>query len=336
MSQDIYVVIEHLRGQVADISYIMLAAARTLARETGGEVVGVLLGHNAQGLAVDLAADRVLYLDHPSLAEFTSDAYQKVLTSLIVDYAPRAVLFGSTSIGADIASVLSARLDLPLANLCRSFDEGGRFVSQICGGKIMAEGELPGPTALVTMLPGDYAVEDGKSTQSAEVTSIAATGLEDLRVTLSAYIEPEAADVDISRESILISVGRGVQTEDNIELVEELAELLGGVVCASRPVVDQGWLPTSRMVGKSGQSVKPKLYLAMGISGAPEHVEGIAECEMVIAINTDPGAPIFDVAQYGAEVDMLDLTEVLIEQLEEVMWWIRRCRTRRYSQSLSC
>jgi electron transfer flavoprotein alpha subunit len=319
MSQDIYVVIEHLQGQVADISYMMLAAARALSRTTGGDVVGVLLGHDAQGLASNLAADRVLYLDHPTLAEFTSDAYQKALADLIGETTPRAVLFGSTSIGADIASVLSARLGLPLVNLCRSFDEEGKFVSQICGGKIMAEGVLPGPMALVTMLPGEYATEDGQSAQSPDVTSIATSGLEDLRVTLLAYIEPEAADVDISRESILISVGRGVQTEDNVELVEELAELLGGVVCASRPVVDQGWLPTSRMVGKSGQRVKPKLYLAMGISGAPEHIEGITESEMVIAVNTDPDAPIFDVAQYGAEVDMLDLTEFLIDQLEEAI-----------------
>ena len=123
--------------------------------------------------------------------------------------------------------------------------------------------------------------------------------------------------MDISKEPILISVGRGVQTEDNIELAEELAEALGGAVCSSRPVVDQGWLPTSRMVGKSGQTVKAKLYLAMGISGAPEHVEAITDSELIVAINTDPTAPIFDVAQYGAQIDMLDLLETLIEQIEE-------------------
>jgi electron transfer flavoprotein alpha subunit len=318
MSQDIYVVIEHLRGQVADISYVMLAAARILTQGTGGEVVGVLLGHNGQELAGNLAADRVLYLDHPALAEFTSDAYQITLASLIEDKSPRAMLFGSTSIGADIASVLSARLALPLVGFCRSFDADGKYVSQICGGKIMVEGDLPEPTALVTMIPGDFKPEEGQSDQQPHLTSVAVPALEELRVRLVGYVEPEAGDVDISQESILISVGRGVQTEDNIELAEELAELLGGVVSASRPVVDQGWLPTSRMVGKSGKTVKPKLYLAMGISGAPEHVESITDSKMIIAINTDPDAPIFDIAQYGAEVDLLDLTEVLIEMLEEV------------------
>lgn len=317
MNQDIYVVVEHLRGQVADISYVMLAAARVLAQKSGGETVAVLLGHDARGLASDLAADRVLYMNHPALAEFTSDAYQKALAAIIEENEPRAVLLGDTSIGAGVASVLSARLGLPMVSSCQSFSADGQFLSQICGGKIMAEGDLPEPTALVTMVPGGFKPEEGQSADAPEVTEVAAPALEDLRVKLARYIEPEVGDVDISKEPILIAVGRGIQTQDNIELAEELAEAMGGVVCSSRPVVDQGWLPTSRMVGKSGQSVKPKLYLALGISGAPEHVQAITDSELIIAINTDPAAPIFDVAQYGAEVDMLDLMEVLIEQIEE-------------------
>jgi electron transfer flavoprotein alpha subunit len=279
--------------------------------------VGILLGHNAQILAKDLSADRVLYIDHPALADFTSDAYQKALAELIRDEKPRAVLFGNTSIGADVASVLSARLGLPLVSSCRSFDADGKFLSQICGGKIMVEGDLPEPTVLVTMIPGGCKPEEGQSVQPPEVTTVSAPTFEDLRVSLVSYIEPEAGDVDISTEPILISVGRGIQTEDNIELAEELAEALGGSVCASRPVVDQGWLPTSRLVGKSGLSVKPKLYMAIGISGAPEHVESITDSGMIIAINTDPTAPIFESANYGAEIDLFDLIEVLTENVEE-------------------
>ena len=318
MNKDIYVLIEHLQGQVADISYVMLAAARTVAQETGGEVVGILLGHNAQELANNLSVDRVDYLDHPALAEFTSDAYLKALTKIISEGEPRAVLFGNTSIGADIAGVISARLSLPLVSSCINFSADCKFISQICGGKIMTEGDLPGPTALVTMIPGGFKPEDGQSPQPSKIIPIIVKELDDLRVKLTKYIEPEAGDVDISTASVLISIGRGIQTEDNIELAEELADLLGGVVCSSRPIVDQGWLSTSRMVGKSGKKVKPDLYLALGISGAPEHIEGIADCETIIAINTDPTAPIFDIAQYGAEIDMLDLMEVLIEELEDV------------------
>lgn len=316
MNQDIYVVIEHLQGQVADISFVMLAAARTLSHGSGGQVVGILLGQNAQELANTLSADRVDYLDHPALAEFTSDAYLNALSKIISEGKPRAVLLGNTSMGADIASVLSVKLNLPLVNSCISFNADGIFTSQICGGKIMTEGTLPEPTALVTMIPGGFKSDEGQSAQPPDIALIAVDEIDELRVKLVNYIEPEAGDVDISAESILISVGRGIQTEDNIELAEELAGLLGGVVCSSRPIVDQGWLPTSRMVGKSGQKVKPNLYLAFGISGAPEHIEGIADCENIIAINTDPTAPIFDIAHYGAEIDLLDLLEVLIEEVE--------------------
>lgn len=320
MNSDIYVVVEHLRGQVADISYVMLAAGRALAQGTGGSVAAVLLGHNAQELASDLDADRRLYVDHPALADFTPGAYQQVLAHLIDADTPRAVLFGDTSIGAEVAGVLSARLGLPLVSHCRAVDVANgalTFTSQICGGKIMAEGELPGPTALVTMVPGGFKPEQGKSTQQLPLDELPCPDLGELRITLREYQEPEVGDVDITRESILIAVGRGIEREDNLELAEELAEALGGAVCASRPVVDQGWLPVSRMVGKSGQAVKPTVYLALGISGAPEHVEGLSDSEMIIAVNTDPNAPIFDVAKYGADVDLLDLLPVLTEQVRQ-------------------
>ena len=317
MGQDIYVVIEHLQGRVADISYVMLAVARQLAQSTGGNVAAVLLGHNAKGLAENFAADQVLYLDHPALADFTPDAYQKTLADLIGKNQPRAVLFGSTSIGADLASVLSIRLDLPLVSSCRSFTKDGKFISQICGGKIMAEGELPLPTALVTMIPGGYKVEQGQSTQPPAVTEVEVQTLEALRVTLAKYIEPEAGDVDIAKEPLLISVGRGIQNKDNIALAEDLAKTLGGVVTGSRPVIDQGWLASSRLVGKSGKHVKPKIYLTLGISGAPEHVEAITDSETIIAINTDPAAPIFNFAKYGVEMDMFDLIEALTEKVKE-------------------
>ncbi len=317
MNQDIYVVIEHLRGQAADISHIMLAGARALAQKTGGEVVAVLLGHNAQSLADNVAADKVLYVDHPALAEFTSDAYQKALAGLIAGKEPRAVLFASSSIGTDVASVLSARLKLPLISSCQSFSADGRPICQICGGKIMAESDLPDTTTLLTMTPGGYKPEEGQSDKAPDVIKMEAPSLDNLRVTLKQYIEPEAGDVDISKEPIIVSVGRGIQNQDNIEIAEELARALGGVVAASRPVVDQGWMPTSRLVGKSGKKVKPKIYLALGISGAPEHVEGMGESEVIIAINTDTNAPIFNVAKYGTTVDLFDLVPALTEKLRE-------------------
>lgn len=323
MSKEIYVVIEHLRGEVADISYVMLAAARVLAGGTGGEVVALLAGHDAKGLAADLAADRVLYVDHGELADFNPEAYVQVIAALVGEGAPRAVLFGETSIGADVAGRLSARLGLPLVSRChgvRAGDGAPGFVSQICGGRIMAEGDLPGPTVLVTMVPGGFKPDDarrGRGDAPPAVEHVAAPPLEGLRTRLKGYIEPDTGDVDISAEPVLVSIGRGVQNRDDIELVEELVDALGGVLCASRPVVDQGWLPTTRLVGRSGRSVKPKLYLALGLSGAPEHVEAITGSEVIIAVNIDPAAPIFDLARYGAELDMFDLLPALTEKVQE-------------------
>jgi electron transfer flavoprotein alpha subunit len=317
MSQSLFVVIEHLRGQVTEISYVMLAAAHQLAQSAGGNVVAVLLGHNAQGLASTLAADSVLYMDDAALAEFTSDAYQVALTALINEQSPRAVLFGHSSLGMDVASGLSAKLNIPVISSCRSFTAEGKFVCQVCGGKIMAEGDIPSPTALITMVPGGYKSELGRSTQAPPVTPVAAPAIDGLRVSLKNYIEPEAGDVDIAKEAVLVSVGRGIQTKDNIELANELASALGAAVSASRPVVDQGWLPTSRLVGKSGKRVKPKIYLALGISGAPEHVEGMSDSQVIIAINTDPNAPIFNVAKFGSTIDMFDLVPVLTEKVKQ-------------------
>lgn len=319
MNSDIFVVIEHLRGQVMDISHVMLAAARTLAHATGGKVIAVLLGHDVESLARDLAADRVLYIEHAAFADFSSDAYQRTLEGVIQEHAPRAVLFGDTTIGGDVAAWLSAHLALPLVNACRTFRADGgalKFVSQICGGKMMAEGDLPAPTALVLMVPGGFKPERGRAAHAPELVRVNAPALDDLRVVVKEYIEPAVGDVDVSKEQVLVAIGRGIQNQDNVELAEELAKALGGVVAASRPVIDQGWLAPTRLVGKSGKAVKPKLYLALGISGAPEHTEAIGDSEMIVAINTDPAAPIFDLAKFGAQLDMLDLMPVLTEKVQ--------------------
>jgi electron transfer flavoprotein alpha subunit len=291
-----------------------------LADQSGGAVVAILLGHDDSDLSGDLGADRVLYVDDPELADFNPEHYAATLSELIRTGPPRALLLGDTSMGAEVAGVLSARFGLPLVSRCREVKVGGDklgFVSQICGGKILVEGDLAEPTVLVTMVPGGYSPDLGKATTPPEVTTVDAAVSVSGRVTFTGYIEPEPGDIDIANIPILIAVGRGIANQDNVELAEELARTLDGAVCASRPVVDQGWLPTTRMVGKSGKRVKPDVYLALGISGAPEHVEGMNDSKLTIAINTDQGAPIFDVADYGTDVDVLDLLPVLIEKLQE-------------------
>ena len=316
MTQDIFLLIEHIQGQVSDISYIMAAAARELAQHEGGSVIGILFGSSAEGLKDSLAVDKVIYCDHPALAEFTSDAYQRTLISLLEDYSPRAILFGNTTLGADVSSSLAAHLKFPIINSCLKISDSGSIISQICGGKIMVDTQLADVTTLISVNPGGYKPEEGQSSSSPETITFSPPDLENLKVQLTQYIEPEAGDVDISQEKILIAIGRGIQTEDNIELADELAKLLGGAVCASRPVIDQGWLSSSRLVGRAGKKVKPDLYLCLGISGATEHIEAITDSKTIIAVNSDPDAPIFDIAQYGIEVDLFDFIDPLLEQIE--------------------
>lgn len=318
MSRDIYVVVEHREGLVEDISFVGLAAARAMAEGIGGEVVAVVLGDGR--LIEGLAADRAIVVEDPGLSEYNPEAYVAALEAILADDLPRALLAGDTSVGAEVAGLLSARLDLPLVNRCvgvRAEGEALGFTAQICGGKILVDGLLPEPTVLVTVVPGGFAVEEGKSETAPSAQTGPRPTLDELRVRVRGHIEPDVGDVDISRESVLIGVGRGIQQEDTVELADELAGALGGAVCASRPVVDQGWLPTSRLVGKSGRRVKPSVYLALGISGAPEHVEGMADSDLIVAVNTDPTAPIYDVAQYGIEMDINDLLPTLLERVQE-------------------
>ena len=318
MNDEIFVVIDHIRGQIADISYVMLAAAHELARLENSSVSAVFLGQDIQALAKTLPVERVLFLEHPALADFTPDAYLQVTSLLVQEHGPRAVLFGHTSIGMDIASGLSARLGLPLISSVHHFTPEGKFVSHVCGGKIVAEGSLPRTfTTLITMLPGGYKIEPGHASTPPLITSLSSQAPLVSRVSIKRYIEPDSSDTDITKEALLIAVGRGIQNKDNIVLAEELAEALGGVICASRPVVDQNWLPTTRLVGKSGFTVKPKMYLTLGISGAPEHTEAITGSDVIIAINTDPAAPIFNLAKYGTTCDLFDLVPVLTEKVLE-------------------
>jgi len=324
MSQDVWVVVETLRGEVMEISYALLAAGRVLADGLSGQLTALLLGRDAEGLASTLgAANRVVYVDHAALADFTPDAYRRTVAGVIKEPAPRAVLLGHTSMGMDVACGVSLDLGAPLVTACQTVrvkDGQPWYVSLICGGKIIAEGEMPGPTCVVTMIPGGYKPEAGRAPApgAPEVTKAPPpTALDDLRVDLKGYIEPAAGDVDITKVPLLVSVGRGIQQQENLRHAEALAAALGAPVSASRPIVDQGWLPTSRLVGKSGKTVKPKLYLALGISGAPEHAEGMRDAELIVAVNTDRKAPIFDIAHFGAAVDALELLPVLTEKIKQ-------------------
>ncbi len=318
MSNDILVITEHLDGKVADISYEMVGKAKELAAAWGGQAIAVLMGSGMAEQAATFASDATLYVDDPALAHFNPEAYARVVAALVEQKSPRLVMFGSTSAGMDLAAWLSAKTGAPCVAYVSDLQaEGDTLVatSQVYAGKMAAEAIPEGDTAIVTVLAGAFPADPGRGSTTPEQTAPPAS-LDGLRTRFVEMIMPEAGDIDITAEEKLVAVGRGIGGEDNIELAEELAEALGAALAASRPITDAGWLPKTRQVGKSGVTVKPKLYLMLGISGAPEHIEGMKDAELIIAINTDENAPIFDVAHYGTTEDLFDVAEAMLEILE--------------------
>lgn len=314
---DVFVVTEHLQGELTETSFELVAMARDVAGQMGGQVVAGVVGSEVADLAGQLGgADRIVVVDDPAFEHFSPDGHTVAFDSMIGDCA--VVLVPYTSMGMDVASALSASRGTPLVSFCTAVSAGSGLgaTCQLYAGKIEADVEVDGDKAIFAILAGSASADDGR-TGGAAAVEVADNPVTDLRTRCLGVTEPEAGDVDITAEDILVVVGRGIESEDNIAEAEELAEALGGAVAASRPIIDQGWLPKTRQVGKSGLTVKPKVYLTLGVSGAPEHVEGMKDAGTIIAINTDPQAPIFGVAHYGWEGDIFDIIPELIDALED-------------------
>jgi electron transfer flavoprotein alpha subunit len=258
----------------------------------------------------------VLYGDHPAFSAPLVDPQSEALAQLARERKPRAILVPLTNVTLGIGTLLAAKLGAPSVNFCRNLRvHDGRIEAEciLYGGKIEVRVEA-GEGVVLGIWPGARAAE--KTGAPPKVEDIAVALPAEAAIRFRSYIEPEAGEVDITQQDVLVAVGRGIQARDNLELAEELARALGGAVCGSRPVIDQGWLPPARQVGKSGMTVKPKLYLALGISGAPEHEEGMKDSALIVAVNTDPRAPIFNVAHYGIVADALDIMPALTEALQ--------------------
>lgn len=324
MTENIYVLAEQWRGQISEPTYETLALGREVADQFGAPLTAILMGSNCRDLACTLgAADSVIYIDHPLLAEVIPQTCTEALVQVFTGVRPLAILVPLTNISLGIGTLIGARLGAPIINFCKDLQVDNGRLQACCvmyGGKIGATvdtGAPIGPQPVVLGIwPGARPAEKGHIQRSVPVTDFPVK-LEDTQdICLCRYIEPEAGDVDLTKEGVLVAVGRGIQDKANLELAENLANALGGVVCGSRPVIDQGWLPLSRQVGKSGLTVKPKLYVALGISGAPEHIEGMKDSELIVAVNSDPGAPIFNVAHYGIVGDVLETLPALTAAVE--------------------
>jgi electron transfer flavoprotein alpha subunit len=316
MANDILVLADHLRGQLSDATLELVGKAKELVGATGGQAVVALLG--APDLAGQITgADTVLTVDHPALADYTPEAWEKALLHIVTERQPRLVLIANTTIGMDLGAGLSAAWGAPLvAYAVRLEADGGDIVAtaQVYGGKLLVEAALSGDRGICTVVAGSFPAAAGGGSPAVESVAPPA-GLDDRKTSFLTMVEPEAGDVDITGADLLVSVGRGIGSQDNLEEVQELADALGAPLSASRPITDAGWLPKTRQVGKSGLKVKPKVYLTFGISGAPEHLEGMRDAELIIACNTDEAAPIFDVAHYGTTIDLFDLVPALNDKV---------------------
>ena len=318
MGTDILVVAEHVRGALNDITFEMIGQGKALARELGGACFVAVVGGSDAMIPQLAAADGVVRVDAPGLANFNPETHSAALRAVVSAKTPRVVLVGYTSMGMDLASTLAIGTGMPLAASCLKVAGGERItaVTQLYGGKMNVTVDLGTGPCIASMLSGAAPAAAGRAAGTPTVETVAAPSLPG-RVRFKRLIEPEAGDVDITAAPVLVAIGRGIGKKEDIEVAEELAEALDAPLAASRPLIDAGWLPKTRQVGKSGLKVSPKLYLALGISGAPEHLEGMKGAATIIAVNTDKHAPIFNVAHYGMAADLFDVCEELTEAIRE-------------------
>lgn len=322
MSGDVFVLVEHRLGGIRDITYEMLGKGRELAGQTGGRLVALLLGHQVADLASALAgaAGLVEVYDHPELEHFNSERYDEVLSGMYRDRRPALLMVGHTAFGLDLAPSLAELVEAPLITDATAVGvDEGRIVAErpAYGGKVLARVIARANGAIVTVQAGAFpAAVPGQSDGEISAGRVALGG-EVARKRFVEFVQATSEGVDITQSEIVVSVGRGIGEPENLEVVERLAGALGGVLACSRPVVDRKWLPRSRQVGISGKSVQPKLYLAVGISGSFQHLAGIKRAGMVVAINKDPNAPIFRVADYGIVGDLFDVVPALTDQIAE-------------------
>ncbi len=291
----------------------LLAWARPLADVTGGALVALLAAGSPAAADALAAADLVVEVAHPALSPYLPEAHQAVLAAAIAERSPELVVLENTTAGYDLGAACAAATGLPFVGYCvQAAAEAAELqvVSSIYGGQLLATVRTRLPAVLAVnsaALPGGPA-PDGRGERTEQPPP---ASLDNLR---SRFIEPVAVEdegVDLTKADRIVCVGRGIGGAENIAIAEELAEAIGAELGASRPVIDSGWLPKARQIGKSGATVRPKVYLSLGVSGAPEHVEGMQGAELIIAVNTDPAAAIFNVAHYGVVADLFDVADEL-------------------------
>lgn len=307
----VLVIAEQLRGSVRDVTRELITAAA----ELGGPVTVAVIGADPAALCggVDVAGVDEIVTVRTTAAEFENDVYQRAVEALIAEREPDAILLGFTVNGMGYGPALAAKLGLGFASdVFGLVREDDRIVCRraMYGGKVHAEVELPaGRPALIMLRPTVWPAAEGPG--GAKVTQADVGELGPSRARHRQFVEVPASDIDITTAEFLLSIGRGIESKDNVPYFEALARKMSATLAGSRPLIDSGWLPSARQVGQSGKTVKPKVYLALGISGAVQHLAGMKSSDLIIAVNSDPEASIFGVAHYGAVADLFDVAQEL-------------------------
>ena len=320
MSSGILVFIEH-KGGVANRSSVEAIAA---AQALGSQVTAVVLGADVSALAQEIAAydvAKVIAATNSKLAEYTPDAYADGMEQIVKQVDPSFVFLTHTYQVRDFAPKLAARFGKSLISDCiRAKADGGKigFTRRIFLGKldadVVSDGEAP---VFASFQTGAYRPDQAAKGGSATVENVA-VDIGDVRMVPEAPFQEAKQAVDLTKAEVIVAVGRGIKSKDNLVLAEKLAEVLGGDLAASRPICDAEWLPIDRQIGSSGQTVAPKLYVALGISGAIQHLVGMKNSGTIVAINKDPEAPIFDIADYGIVGDLFEAVPVLTEEIKKI------------------
>jgi electron transfer flavoprotein alpha subunit len=319
---EILVLAEHRDGELRDITFEMLGKAASLADATGTTVSALLLGAGVADMADRLTAfaNEVLTVDSGNLSNFNSAVYQPIVAEVVRLRKPSLVMIGNTAFGVDLAPSLAVELGFPLASDVTGIspsDGGFAVTRQIYEGKIdAAVGFRGAATVLVTVRASAFPEVPGARSGKVKELDVVVPSEPAMRRFVE-YVQAAVGDVDITKSDVIVAVGRGIKEQENVAMVEELAKLLGGVVGCSRPVVDAGWLPKDRQVGSSGKTVKPKLYIAVGISGQFQHLSGMKAADTIVAINKDPKAPIFAAADYGIVGDLFKVVPALTDKITE-------------------
>src|SRR5688572_17337942 len=324
MSSGILVFIEHRDGVVSKTSFEAIAAAQNLGAKLQQQVSAVVLGSDPEAMAQQVAAYdllRVVAASNPKLANYTPDGYTDAMEKVVRQLDPQLVVMSHTYLVRDFGPKLAARFGKSLISDCiraEAVDTSITFTRRIFLGKldadVVSDGQAP---VFATFQSGAYRPDQATKGSGAPVEK-QEVEVGEIRMSPEAPFQEVKQAVDLSKAEIIVAIGRGIKSKENIALAEKLAEVLGGDIAASRPICDAEWLPIDRQIGSSGQTVAPKLYIALGISGAIQHLVGMKNSGTIVAINKDPEAPIFDLADYGVVGDLFEAVPVLTEEIKKI------------------